>query len=572
MDRYSAGEWKPAIKEKGELIMPKDIALFNILTNNLLAAAREMSADMLRSAYSTVIREAADASTFLADSKGRVLAQSQNIPLHMNSVSSALTGALNKVDISDLTEDDVIILNDPYNGGQHQSDIYMFSPVLCDGKLVAFSGSAGHHADLGHSAGFNLYARDIFEERFRFTPMKFSLSKDWNGGILEQVLRANLRLPKDTIGDMNAQLVANETGRRSIHGFVERYGHEAFMEVSEQLLDYAEKAMRTAITRVPDGDYYGECVADDDGIHDEPILIKVKVSVTGSDMMVDYEGTSNQVITAINCPVASTVSATYSALKMILTDPSVPINDGAYRPIKVRAPKGCILNPREFAPVEGRNIIIMRVFQSILKAFEEVLPDRVPAQGYDQRTEINLQWTGNKFVAISDELGGGYGAGINNDGADLIDDPLGNCKNSPVESLEITQKFFRILRYELRTDSGGAGRTRGGLGAIREYEFLKDHIDMTFYSDRFKYPARGARGGMDGAPAYLTVHRANGQDESMRAKGHTVLNSGDRVEMALGGGAGYGNPMERSEERVQSDIARKKITLEKARELYGYKE
>ena len=197
-------------------------------------------------------------------------------------------------------------------------------------------------------------------------------------------------------------------------------------------------------------------------------------------MLVDYTGTSGQVVTAINCPIASTVSATYSALKMILTDPMVPINDGAYRPIQVTAPKGCILNPKEYAPVEGRNIIIMRVFQSILKAFEDALPERVPAQGYDQRTEINLQWQGDTFVAISDELGGGYGAGMNNDGADLIDDPLGNCKNSPVESLEIAQKFFRILRYDLRPDSGGAGKMRGGLGAVREYEFLKDQVDMTF--------------------------------------------------------------------------------------------
>lgn len=552
--------------------MAKDISLFNILTNNLLAVAREMSADMLRSAYSTVIREAADSSTFLADSKGRVLAQSQNIPLHMNSVSPALTGALKKVDISKMTEDDAIILNDPYNGGQHQSDVYIFSPIIHEGKIVAFSGSVGHHADLGHSAGFNLYARDIFEERFRFTPMIFSVSRDWNGGILEQVLRANLRLPKNTIGDFNAQLTANETGRRRVHGLVNRYGYDTFMEIAEQLLDYADKAMRTAVSKIPDGTYYGECMADDDGIHDDPIIIRVRIDVKGDHMVVDYDGTSDQVVTAINCPFASTVSATYSAIKMILTDPMIPINDGTYRCIEVKATKGSILNPKEFAPVEGRNTVIMRVFQSILKAFEDVLPERIPAQGYDQRTEINLQWTGDSFMAFSDELGGGYGAGYENDGADLIDDPLGNCKNSPVEALEIEQPYFRVLRYDLIPDSGGAGRTRGGLGAVREYEFLKDNIDMTVYSDRFKYPARGARGGQDGAPAFLTVYRADGTVEHMRPKGHTILNTGDRMIMGLGGGAGYGDPMERPIEAIESDIRRKKITLEKARELYGYGE
>ena len=191
--------------------MAKDVALFNILTNNLMSVAREMSADFLRSAYSVVIREAADCSTFLADAKGRILAQPQDQPLHMNSVSRALTGALSKVDVTNLTEDNAIILNDPYSGGQHQSDIYIFSPIVHNGKLVAFAGTTGHHADLGHSAGFNLHAKDIFEERFRFCPMVFSVSHDWNGGILEQVLRSNLRIPKMCIRD-----------RQSLYNMLER--------------------------------------------------------------------------------------------------------------------------------------------------------------------------------------------------------------------------------------------------------------------------------------------------------------------------------------------------------------
>lgn len=554
--------------------MVKDIALFNILTNNLRSVAREMCADMLRSAYSIVIREAADCSTFLADAKGRVLAQPQNNPLHMNSVSNALTSALKNIDTSKLTEDDAIILNDPYSGGQHQSDIYIFSPVVHEGNLVAFAGSVGHHADLGHSPGFNLYARDIFEERFRFTPMVFSVSKDWNGGLLEQVLRSNLRLPKDTIGDLNAQLVANETGRRRIHTLVNRYGYDVFMEVCEQFLDYAEQVMRRAMEKLPDGEYYGQCIADDDGIHDTPLLIKVKITVKGSDVLVDFDGTCPQVTTAINCPMASTISATYSVFKMIMTDPSFPINDGAYRPIKVVAPKGCLLNPKEYAPVEGRNVIIMRVFQSILNAFEDVLPDKVPAPGYDQRTEVNLQWMGDEretFIAISDQLGGGYGAGIASDGADQLDDPLGNCTNSPAESLEIGQKYFRIRRYELRTDSGGAGRQRGGLGAFREYEILEDNVNMTVYSDRFKYPAKGVAGGHDGTRAYITLTHPDGTEESLPSKGSRVLNKGDRLLVAVGGGAGYGNPEERSREAVEADIRRKKISVEAAIKEYGYK-
>lgn len=555
--------------------MAKDIALFNILTNNLLSVAREMSADFLRSAYSVVIREAADCSTFLADAKGRILAQPQDQPLHMNSVSVALTGALRKVDASNLTEDDAIILNDPYSGGQHQSDIYIFSPIIHDGKLVAFSGTTGHHADLGHSAGFNLHARDIFEERFRFCPMVFSVSRDWNGGIMEQMLRSNLRIPRDTIGDINAQLVANETGRRRVHALIERYGYDTFMEICEEFLNYAEKVMRAALEEIPDGVYSGECVADDDGIHDEPLVIKVRITVKGSDVTVDFDGTCPQVTTAINCPISSTISATYSVFKMIMTDPSFPINDGAYRPIKITAPKGCLLNPKEFAPVEGRNVIIMRVFQAVLNAFEKVLPQRIPAQGYDQRTEVNLQWTGDEketFIAISDQLGGGYGAGIRNDGADQLDDPLGNCTNSPAESLEIEQKFFRVSRYELRVDSGGPGQHRGGLGAYREYEILEDNVNMTVYSDRFKYPAKGVAGGKDGTLAYITLTHPDGTVENLPSKGSRVLNRGDRMLVAVGGGAGYGDPLERPQQEIEADILCKKVTLQAARDFYGYQQ
>ncbi|CAI6084890.1 hydantoinase B/oxoprolinase family protein [Cohnella sp. JJ-181] len=546
-----------------------DPALFNIVTNNLLAIAKEMSADLLRSAYSTVIREAADASTFLADAKGRIIAQSQNIPLHMNSVSPALNGALKKINADALTEDDVIILNDPYNGGQHLSDIYLFSPVFWNGQLIAFSGSVGHHVDLGHSPGFNLYARDIFEERMRFTPITFSLSRDWNGGLMEQIIRANIRIPDDTIGDINAQLIANETGRRRLHQLLERYGKESILAICEQFLDYTETAMRRSISQVPDGRYYGTDQADDDGIGDTPVVIQVCLNVSGDTLTVDFEGSSPQVKTAINVPWASTVSSTYSALKMILSDPLIPFNDGAYRPIQITAPKGSIVNPIEFAPVEGRNVLVMRIFQAILKALFQAIPHRVPAPGYDQRTELDMHWRGDKFYAISEQLGGGYGAGPNNDGADQLDDPLGNCKNTPVETLEIATPFLRVTRYELRPDSGGAGATRGGLGAYRSYEFLEDDVHVSVYSDRFKYPAPGILGGHDGACAFLKVTRVNGDEEFLPPKGSAVVHRGDRLEMAIGGGAGYGSPLDRPRNLVELDIERRKVTPEAAEKLYG---
>ncbi|MBB3594909.1 N-methylhydantoinase B [Rhizobium sp. BK529] len=542
-----------------------DPVTFNIFTNSVQAIAQEMSNDFIRTAYSTVIREAADCSTCLVDRKGRVLAQAQNIPLHLNSVSPAVQGALAKTQVDKLTEDDIIILNDAYNGGQHLSDIYLFSPIIHDGVLIGFSGSVGHHVDLGHSPGYNLHARDVFEERMRFTPMVFSLSRDWNGGILEQLIRANVRIPRDTIGDLNAQITANQTGRRRMKELIGRYSVETVIAASDQLLDYAESFMREAIAEVPDGVYQGIDYIDTDGLDQKNLKVCVTVTVRGDSLHLDFEGTAPQVKTAINCPRASTISSAYSALKMLLTKPSIPLNDGSYRPITIAAPEGSIVNPIPFAPVEGRNVVVMRVFQSILLALSKALPDRIPAPGYDTRTEVDLHWQGRRtYHAISEQLGGGYGAGPQNDGADQLDDPLGNCRNTPVEALELSQSFFRVERYELRPDSGGAGRHRGGLGAIRTYRFLEDGVHMSVYSDRFENKAPGVQGGHDGSTAYIKITRRDGSVEQLPPKGAATLNRGDHLEVAIGGGAGYGDPATRDRGLVADDLASGKVTEQMA--------
>ena len=538
-----------------------DPVTFNIFANNVQAIAREMSADLIRTAYSTVIREVADCSAFLIDRAGRVLAQAENVPLHLNSVSPAIQGALSRISVKDLTEDQVIILNDPYSGGQHLSDIYLFSPILFDGLLVGFSGSVGHHVDLGHSPGYNLLARDVFEERIRFVPMVFSLSRDWNGGLLEQMIRSNVRIPRDTVGDINAQLTANETGRRRFKELIRRYSAETVLAAGDQLLDYAEAFMREAIRAVPDGVYQGLDRIDSDGLGKLNLEVYVSIDVAGDRMRLDFAGTSPEVRTAINCPRASTTSATYSALKMLLTEPSIPLNDGTYRPIKILAPEGSLVNPKPFAPVEGRNVVVMRVFQAIQLALAQALPDRIPAPGYDTRTEVDLHWSGpTSYFAISEQLGGGYGAGPDNDGADQLDDPLGNCRNTPVEALELSQPFFRVERYELRPDSGGAGRRRGGLGAIRTYRFLRDDVHMSVYSDRFVNKARGLHGGHDGTNAYITLTRSDGSIEHLGPKGSATLDRGDLLEVGIGGGAGFGDPATRDPDAVALDLASGKIT------------
>lgn len=549
-----------------------DPATFTIVTHSFAAIAREMSADLLRTAYSTVIREAADASTALFDRYGRTIAQAVNIPLHLNSMEPAFTACADKLGYDGLEADTVWVLNDPYHGGQHLSDIFLFSPILVDRELVGFAGSVGHYVDLGHTPGFNSRARDIFEERMRFDRLQFSIERDWNGGLLEQLIEMNVRMPEYTLGDLNAQLVANRTGAMRMAELHGRYGSQMVERVIEEYLDYAEEEMRREIEQTPDGRYEATTWLDDDGVNEGAIGIPVQLEVRGSEITVSFDGVAAETNAAINCPLASTYSAVRGAIRCIFANPNMPVNSGCYRPIVINDPPfGSILNPTPFHPVEGRNMPVIRVFTAVTEALAQALPERVPAPGYDTRTAIDLHYSysDGRYLAVSDLYGGGYGAGLHNDGADQTDDPLGNCTNTPVEAFEVEQDYFLITNYELLQDSGGAGRRRGGLGARRTYEILKDNVFMTIYSDHFARPAPGLFGGLPGSLASCILHRDE-EDVTLISKGSLYLRAGDLVEMCIGGGGGYGPPGERKPDLVERDLREGKISEQAAIGTYGH--
>lgn len=556
---------------RSDTATPIDPATFAVLIHNFVAIAREMSTNLIHSAYSPVIREAADASTAFLDDRGRVIAQAENIPLHLNSISPAFTACLEKFGTPS-SEDEVWINNDPYSGGQHLSDIFLFSPVFHDGQLIGYTASVGHYIDLGHSLGFNLHARDVFEERMRFPPMRFSLERDWNGGLLERVIAANVRMPRYVIGDLNAQITANLTGASRLRNLAAKYGTDRLLSAYERYLDYAEQQMRIQISDIPNGVYEAEDVVDDDGLGSGEIPIRVRLTVAGEDIAVDFTGTSEQVESAMNCPWASTVSAVLSAVKCAMNNPDLPLNEGCYRPVRVdHIPQGSILNPTAPHPVEARALPVIRVFAAVIKALAKAVPERVAATGYDTRTAIDLHYqSAEGHIGFSDLYGGGYGASCKADGADQIDDPLGNCTNTPVEAFENAQDFFRITEYTLVEDSGGPGRHRGGLGARRGYEILRDGVYMTVYSDRFKTRPEGLAGGHPGTSARIDIERWNGTRESFPSKGSTVLASGDKVTVSIGGGGGYGDPLQRQRVLVERDLRDGRVSPVAAREQYGY--
>lgn len=534
-------------------VSPADQA---VITQALLAAANEMGAKLIRSAHSPIVREASDCSTALLDRDGNVVAQAELIPLQLGSISHTFEPCREYMRYAVLSEDDFFINNDPFHGGQHVPDVFIFTPIFVGDTHVGFSASVAHHIDLGGGApGLNPDASDVHQEGIIIPPSRYSLSRDWNGGPLERLMRANIRLPDATIGDFNAQFAANHIGAERVRELCAKHGTDKILAVMGEVLDYSERRVRSALARVPDGTYLGEDFIDDDGNGSGPIRIRAAVTVSGDSIAVDFAGSDAQVKTNINNPFASTVGATASVIKSVLTDADIPFNSGAHRAVSVSAPLGSILNPTSPAPVRARLLPSYRVYNAVMKALAQALPERVVACGYDTTTSSCLSHLGSNGYSIYLEIfGGGLGAGAHGDGCDGVDCPLSNCSNIPIEAMDMSYDFFRVVDYSLIPNSGGKGAQRGGLGLQRIYEVLADEVQFATYGDRFVQPPDGLFGGQAGQPAETYVERGD-QAIRLASKQSFALRRGDRLVMRTGGGAGYGNPVDRDPGLVEADQA-----------------
>jgi N-methylhydantoinase B len=527
---------------------------YAILSQSLIAAAREMGVKLIRSAYSTILREARDGSAALLDAQGGTVAQAELIPMQLGSIGRIFQPCAAMFPNDTLEEGDFLVINDPYSGGQHLQDVFFFHPIFHEGVVIGFAASVAHHLDLGGgSPGLNPYAVDLYAEGLIIPPMKINTARDWNGGGFQRLLRANVRVPQQTMGDFDAQIAANAVGVLRVQDLVRRYGLDKVTATMAALQDYSETRMRAAIRTVPDGTYHGEAMIDDDGLGSGPLPIKAAVTVHGDSIDVDFTGTAPQVGINLNAPFASVISAAVSCLKAALTSPDIPFNDGSLRPITVFAPKGCLLNPNHPAPVRARMISVSRAWNAVMQAISQAAPDRVIASGYDTTTSFCLSHLGAAGWSVYLEIfGGGYGAGLGNDGCDAVDNPLSNCSNTPVEAADQDFPFFRVLHYGLRADSGGVGAHRGGAGFERGYEILTDGVRLAIYSDRFTLAAAGIFGGGPGATGSCTVVRG-AERITVKSKDALELKRGDRVLLRLGGGGGYGDPSARPPGLIERD-------------------
>ena len=543
-----------------------------VIAQAILAAAKEMGVKLVRSAYSTIIREAQDCSAALMDRHGNVVAQAELIPIQMGGMSKAFHACADRFPVETLVEGDFYVNNDPFNGAQHLPDVYIYTPIFHGGAVVGFSATIVHHLDLGGgSPGLNAAATDVHSEGLLLPPTKWNLARDWNGGPLERLIAANIRVPVQTMGDFNAQMAANEVGAGRIRQLCDKYGAEAVVGAMASLLDYSERRVAAAIAAVPEGVYEGEDWLDDDGVSDEKLVVRTQVEFRDGKISVSFDGTSPQVARNLNAPFTSTVSATMCCIKSVLTDPDIPFNSGAERPIRVTAPKGSLLNPQYPAPVRARMIAAYRVFNALMKALAKAVPERAIAIGFDSTTVVCISRLKNHAYQVYIEVfGGGFGAGVENDGCDAADSPLSNCSNTPIEALDMEYDFFRVEDYALAPDTFGHGRHRGGAGFRRSYRILDDGVTLSLYGDRFKFAAEGLFGGTDGSSGSCDIHRG-GEVIRLRSKDACDLKRGDLVVFNLGGGAGYGAPQERSHEAVAFDVGEGLLSAEAALRHYGYR-
>ena len=533
------------------IVSPVDQA---VITRALIAAADEMGVKLIRSAHSPVVREAQDCSAAILDKFGRVVAQAELIPIQLGSITHTFKACLEYHPLDTLCEGDFLINNDPYSGGQHLPDIFLFTPVFLEKELIGVTATVVHHIDLGGGApGLNPNAGDVHEEGITFPPSKYTVEKDWMGGPFERLVRANVRMPEATIGDLNAQFAANAVGAERLRDLCRKFSSKIISVAMNEMLDYSERRIRTAISKAPDGEYYGEAHLDDDGINNVPVPIKVQLSIKGDTLNIDFEGTAKQVKSNMNSPFASSVSSAIACVKSVLTDPDIPFNEGAERAINVKIPYGSILNPRPRAPVRARLLPSYRVVNAVMKALGEAVPERVIAPGFDTTSVCCLSHKlADGYNIYLEIFGGGFGAGPNYDGCDAVDSMLSNCSNIPIESMESDYPFFRVEDYSLRSSSGGNGKFRGGMGFQKTYKILSDNVTFATYGDRFRIAPEGVLGGGAGAQAETFVERG-GQVIQLESKQQFVLHKGDRLVVRTGGGGGYGLPSERNARLREND-------------------
>jgi N-methylhydantoinase B len=510
------------------------------------SAAEEMGVTLRRTAFSPNIKERRDYSCAVFDARGQLVAQGDHMPVHLGSMPMSVRAAVRAVTME---PGDIVVLNDPYEGGTHLPDITLVSPVFEQGRmglnLLFYVANRAHHSDVGGmTPGSMPLSTEIFQEGIRIPPIKlFSAGKRVDD--VFRLLLANVRTPREREGDLTAQIAANRTGERRLLHIVARYGSGEAVAYASHLQDYSEKVVRALLRRIPDGTYAAEDFLDDDGISSRPVKLCARIKVAAGRLAVDFDGTDPQVAGSINAVRAITESAVYYTVRALIPE-SIPASSGVLRPIRIDTPPGSVVDARFPAAVAAGNVeTSQRIVDVLLKAFAHAVPDLIPAASSGTMNNLTIGGVhprDQQVFSYYETVGGGMGACADRDGNSGIHTHMTNSLNTPVEALEYAFPF-RVRRYSLRRNTGGLGAHRGGDGIVREIELLTS-ADATILSDRRRTRPYGLMGGEAGKPGRTTLRDHGVRRLSSKCRFHVP--AGGRIIVETPGGGGWGRRTRRA--------------------------
>ncbi len=547
----------------------RDPITFELFKNAIFSIADEMALTIVRTSYSGVIKDNMDFSTAFCDADGKLVAQGLTLPGHLGSIPTALAAVMARYGDA-IEEGDVFALNDPFEGGMHLPDIFVFKPLFVDGRRIAFAATVCHHTDVGGRVpGSNASdSTEIYQEGLRIPPLKLYAAGQKNETLFA-IIEKNVRLPARVHGDLRAQLAACHIAERQFIDLVARYTADGVVAMMQEVIDYAERLTRAAIRDLPDGSFSFEDFLDDDGIDlDQPIRLFVTLHKHGDGIVADWTGTSPQVKGAINNTLSFTKAASYTAIRSVLPE-GIPNNEGVFRAIEVKAPAGTIANAVLPAACAARGLTGLRMTDCCFGALAMMLPDRVPAASDGGATCITIGgYYGDRrpFIYV-DFTSGTWGGRPWADGLEGNAHLFANLASHSVEVTEAEQPM-QILAYEYMPDRGGPGKYRGGAPFYREYRFLEDEAILQVRSDRRYRRSFGLYGGRAGKPS-LNVINPESEHRVLPSKFTTTIKRGDIFRHEIAGPGGWGDPLEREPWRVVRDLRNELISPESARRDYG---
>jgi N-methylhydantoinase B len=531
-----------------------DPVTFGVLSAALVSIAEEMGAALRASSYSPIIREMQDYSCALFDPDGRLVAQGEFIPAQLGAIALVVRSAI-EAHAGSVAPGDVFIANHPYRGGAHTPDVNVIRPVFGStgrsARLVGWVGTVAHQVDFGGANPGTEGAdhRDLFAEGLVLPPVR--LENAAGPAIdLYELIAANVRDPVATLADLRGQVAACRVGERRLLELVSRYGRPTIEAAFRDAIDHAERRTRAALAALPEGEAAAEACVDDDGAGGPPTRIAVRLEKRGDRLTVDLSGSAGQVPGGLNVPWASTLAAV-AYLVRVVSDPTIPANEGTLAPVTIVCPEGSVLRPRPPAAVSVRHLTIQRLADVMLRAATSLWPERVPVAGhfvgFFSLMAVGPSARDGRPTVFQDVVGGGTGAHANGPGLDAVDTHLSNVGLLSAEVCE-TEYPWRLVRSELLPRSGGAGRWAGGRGVRRTYEVLAAPQPVVLYCEQTdpRWRPWGAAGGADGTVTRLVVRDRGGRRLRVPTKGTITLEPGSTVTVETGGGGGYGPPSDRT--------------------------